>query len=184
MEKYYLDQKSTGLFLIDIQTKLFPAIYRHETLVQPTNTLITTAELFDLPIYVTEQYPKGLGPTIPEHKPELEKLEANFWEKTSFTACLPEIIEKIKADDLKTLIIAGIETHVCIFQTTRDLLRLGYNVYLAADAVGSRDIENKNNALDLMSDMGAVISNSETIAFDLLKDSKAPQFKAISNAVK
>lgn len=184
MEKYYLNQKTTGLFLIDIQTRMVPAIYQHEALVKPTNTLITTAESFNLPIYVTEQYPKGLGPTIPEHKSKLEKLEANFWEKTSFTACLPEVLEKLKADNIKTLIIAGVETHVCIFQTARDLLRMGYNVYLAADAVGSRDPENKKNALDLMSAMGAVISNSETIAFDLLKDAKAPQFKEISNAVK
>ncbi|NLM19595.1 MAG: isochorismatase family protein [Clostridiaceae bacterium] len=184
MDKYYLNQNKTGLFLIDIQTKLIPAIYQHEALVKPTNTLITTAELFNLPIYVTEQYPKGLGPTIPEHMSKLEKLEANFWEKTSFTACLPEIIEKFKSDKIDTLIIAGVETHVCVFQTARDLLRLDYNVYLASDAVGSRDPENKKNVLDLMSDMGAVISNSETIAFDLLKDAKASQFKAISNAVK
>lgn len=184
MDKYYLDRKTTGLLLIDIQTKMVPAIYQHETMIKPTNTLITTAELFDLPIYVTEQYPKGLGPTIPEHKPELEELKANFWEKTSFTACLPELMEKIKADKINSLIIAGVETHVCVFQTTRDLLRLDYNVHIAADAVGSRDPENKKNALELMSGMGAVISNSETIAFDLLKDAKASQFKAISNAVK
>ncbi|HHU52864.1 MAG TPA: hydrolase [Clostridiaceae bacterium] len=184
MNKYYLDPKTTGLLLIDIQTKMMPAIYMHESLVKPTNTLIKTAELFNLQVYVTEQYPKGLGPTIPEHKEELEKIEANFWEKTSFTACIPEIMDKLKADGINTLIIAGAETHVCVYQTTRDLLQMGYNVYLAEDALGSRDPENKKNALDLMSNMGAVISNSETIAFDLLKDAKAPQFKAISNAVK
>lgn len=184
MDKYYLNPKTTGLFLIDFQIRMVPAIYEHETLIKPTNTLITTAELFGLPIYVTEQYPKGLGETIPEHKTRLEELKANFWEKTSFTACLPEIMEKINEDKIDTLIIAGIEAHVCVFQTARDLLKLGYNVYLAADAVGSRDPKNKRNILDLMSDMGAVISNSETIAFDLLKDAKAPQFKAISNAVK
>lgn len=184
MDKYYLNSNKTALFLIDIQERMVPVIYQHELLVKPTNTLITLAKEFNLPIYVTEQYPNGLGATIPEHKNQLEELSAHFWEKTSFTGCLPEIVKKIKEDQIDTLIIAGVETHICVFQTVRDLLKLGLNVHLAADAVGSRDPENRKIALKLMSNMGAIISNSETIAFDIMKDAKAPQFKAISNAVK
>lgn len=184
MDKYYLNAEKTALLLIDIQEKMLPAIYQKETLLKPTKTLITTAEVFKLPVLVTEQYPQGLGATIPELKVRLDQVKANFWAKTSFSACLPEIMIQILNHKIDTILIAGIESHVCVFQTTRDLLRDNYNVHIVADAVGSRDPENKKIALQLMAEMGAVITNSETVAFDLLKDAKAEQFKVISNALK
>ncbi len=95
MDKYYLNAEKTALLLIDIQEKMLPAIYQKETLLKPTKTLITTAEVFKLPVLVTEQYPQGLGATIPELKVRLDQVKANFWAKTSFSACLPEIMKQI-----------------------------------------------------------------------------------------
>lgn len=182
MKKFFLDSKNTALFFIDVQEKLAPAIFEFSTLKKPLNTLLTTAKAFKLPIYVTEQYPKGLGEILKEFKILLK--DAKFWEKTSFTALLPEVLEQIKSDGVEKLIVCGIETHVCVYQTVRDLVKEGFTVYLASDAVGSRSIDNKKNALKLMSDMGAIISNSETIAYDLLKDSKDKKFKEISQVLK
>jgi len=184
VEKYYLDSNGTALLLIDYQERLYPAISGKKKLLKPLKTLIHSAKYFEMPIYVTEQYPQGLGETLPEIKLWLEDCNTHYWEKTAFNAFLPEVQKQIEADQIKNLIIAGIETHICVFQTVRDLLKNNYSVFLAADAVGSIDKKNKNNAIELMRDMGAVISNSQSMAYDLLKDSKNPNFKAISNLLK
>ncbi len=184
MKKYYLNDKSTALFFIDVQEKLAPAIHEISSMKKPLLTLIKTAQVFKMPIYLTEQYPRGLGKTLDEYSDLLRDKSVKYWEKTCFSALLPEILDQIKEDGVDTIIVCGVESHICVFQTVRDLLKEGFTVHLAADAVGSRSLDNKNTALALMREMGAIITNSETIAYDLLKDSKSENFKVISDTLK
>lgn len=184
MKQYYLESERTALFLIDMQDKLYPAIADKENLLKPLKILINLAKIFDMPIYITEQYPRGLGETLPEIKTWIENGDIHYWEKTAFNAYLPEVEAQIKKDEVKNFIVTGIEAHICVLQTVRELLNNQFNVFLVEDAVGSRDNQHKNNAVNLMREMGAVISNSESIAYDLLKDSKHPDFKTISNILK
>lgn len=184
MEKFLLKDKKAALLLIDIQEKLAPAIEGFQDMEKPISILIETAKLFNLPIYITEQYPQGLGHTLDFVMRRFKDTPVFLREKTAFNALLPDILTDLQDKQIKTLIIAGIETHVCVYQTVRDLRLNGFEVMLAADAVGSRTAVNKENGLRLMHDLGAVISNTETIVFDLLQDSENPHFKAISRLIK
>ncbi|MEA1962496.1 MAG: isochorismatase family protein [Bacillota bacterium] len=182
MSKYELINEDSILLVIDLQEKLMKAMEKREQVYKNTNLLIAIAKQFNIPIIITEQYPKGLGTTVSEIQNNLDQYE--YVEKNSFNACtqsLKQILEKHKQ---KTILVTGSETHICVFQTVRDLLEKGYQVQVVKDAVCSRTEDNYNNGLDLMKDMGAVISNAETMVFDLLKVSGTPEFKAISPLLK
>ncbi len=182
MDKYYLNKEEAVLLIIDIQERLVPAMNQGEKAINNTNVLISTAKSMDMPIIVTEQYPKGLGGTVSQIQENIEGI--NKFEKTTFSGCVEGVMNCLHETNRKKVIVTGMETHVCVFQTVRDLLKLGYYVFVAADAVCSRTEENNNNGLSMMQDMGAVISNTETILFDLLKESGTPQFKALSKLIK
>ena len=130
---------------------------------------------------VTEQYPKGLGKTVSEVN---ISLGATTYEKITFSGCTAEVNSALNRLGRKKIIITGMETHVCVFQTVRDLVEAGYNVHLVGDAVCSRFDENYENSLNLMSELGAVVSNTETVVFDLLEVSGTKEFKAISPLIK
>lgn len=182
MEKYILSKDDSLILVIDIQERLKPAMDRGERVVENTKILLEAAKLLDIPVLFTEQYPKGLGNTLGE----IMDIEDNpqVFEKNSFTGCIDSVNSKLKEMGKKKIIIVGMETHVCVFQTCRDLLLDGYDVHIAKDAVASRTRENYKNSLGLMRDMGAVISNTETILFDLLKKAGTDEFKAISKMIK
>lgn len=182
MDKYYLNKEDAVLIIIDIQERLVPAMSGGERSVKNTNVLIAAAESMGIPVIVTEQYPKGLGCTVPQIEENLGK--AVKFEKTAFSGCIDGVRDHLNKTNRKKVIITGMETHVCVFQSVRDLLKQGYYVFVAADAVCSRTEENYSNALSLMREMGAVISNTETILFDLLKEAGTPQFKALSKLIK
>lgn len=182
MEKYYLNKEEAVLLIIDIQEKLMPAIKNSEMIIDRNKILVETAKNMDMPILVTEQYPKGLGVTVNELEECLDS--AVKYEKTTFTSCSNELLEYLKEINRKKIIVTGVETHVCVYQTVRDLLNEGYFVFLVEDAVGSRTMENYNNSISLMRDMGAVISNTETIVFDLLKKSGTEEFKTLMKLIK
>lgn len=182
MDKYFLNRDEAVLLIIDIQERLAPAILKTDEVIKNTNVLIAMAKEMDIPILVTEQYPKGLGCTVPEIEVNLEG--AIKFEKNSFTACTEGVLSAFGKLNRKKVIITGMETHVCVFQTVRDLIKSGYHVVVAADGVSSRTKENYKNGLSLMKDMGAVISNTETILFDLLKISGTPEFKTLSKLIK
>lgn len=181
MANYRLNQEEVVLVIIDLQEKLMKAMPDREKVFKNTQILLKTAQQLQIPVIVTEQYPKGLGPTANEIKENLDEYE--YLEKISFTAgaALKELLVN---SDRKTLIIAGSETHVCVFQTVRDMIAEGYNVHLVKDAVCSRFDINYNNGLELMRDLGAVISNTETVIFDLFKAAGSPEFKAVSAMIK
>lgn len=182
MEKYILNKDDSLILVIDIQERLKPAMDRSERVVNNTKILLESAKLLDIPVLFTEQYPKGLGNTLKEIIDIKENPQV--FEKNSFTGCIDGVNSKLREMGKKKIIIVGMETHVCVYQTCRDLLSDGYDVHIAEDAVSSRTHENYKNALGLMRDMGAVISNTETILFDLLKKAGSDEFKAISKMIK
>lgn len=182
MDKFTLNREDTLLLIIDIQERLAPAVRKEREVIENNRILIETANTFNMPVVVTEQYPKGLGATVEEIKEKLQ--DARIFEKVSFTACTGEVMEAIEGYGRKKIIITGMETHVCVLQTARDLLDRGYQVFLVVDGVSSRTKENYKNSLELMRDMGALISNTETIVFDLLKKAGTAEFKALSKLIK
>ena len=182
MEKFKLDSKETMLLIIDIQERLVKAMKYGDQVIDKTNILISTAEEMEMPIIVTEQYPKGLGSTVPELEENLQN--AKKFEKVNFSVYIDEIKEAIKETGRKKVIITGMETHVCVFQTARDLINDGYEVFIVNDGVCSRKKGDYLNGLDLMKSMGAVITNTETVVFDLLKKAGTPEFKVLSKLIK
>jgi nicotinamidase-related amidase len=182
MNKYVLKKDDAVLVIIDLQEKLMKAMKDREKVYKNTNLLLAAAKQLDIPVVVTEQYPRGLGATVPEIQQNLKDYE--YIEKTTFTACGQQLIDYLQHGTRKTIIITGSETHVCVFQTVRDLVQLGYSVHCVRDAVCSRFDENYENGLSLMKDTGAVITNTETVVFDLLQQAGTPEFKAISPLIK
>ena len=182
MDKYVLTQEEAVLLVIDIQVKLIPTMTHAEQVIKNTNTMISVAKNLGVPIMVTEQYPKGLGKTVSELSNHLE--DALTYEKMTFSGYTSEVTAALKGLGRKKIIITGMETHVCVFQTVRDLLAHGYQVFVVGDAVCSRAKGNYLNGLSLMSSMGAVVTNTETVLFDLMKESGTPVFKELSKMIK
>lgn len=182
MSKFNLDTKDAVLFIIDIQDRLVKVMKYGKQVIDKTNILISASEELKLPIIYTEQYPKGLGGTVPELQERLRT--AKKFEKVNFSAYLEEVKKELENTGRKKIIITGMETHVCVFQTARDLIENGYDVFIVSDGVCSRTKEDYKNGLSLMRDMGAVITNTETVVFDLLKKAGTPEFKVISKLIK
>lgn len=183
MDKFYLDRKDTLLLVIDMQEKLLPVISNKESLIKQNDILINAANNLDIPIIYTEHYAKGLGPIVEELKGNLDK--AIEFHKVAFSACIEDgFLDLVKERKRKKIIVTGAETHVCVFQTVRDLLNEGYMVYVPVDAVGSRKDQDKDSGLSLMKEMGAVLTNTELIAFDLVKISGTPEFKEMLKIIK
>jgi len=178
----YLNREEAVVFVVDMQTELFKAMSRKEQLFQEIIRLLKGLSVFKLPIIATEQYPQGLGPTLPEINSFLD--EANIFTKLSFSGYIPEVKAYLKEIGKKTVILFGLESHVCVFQTCRDLLKNNYQVFIPLECVSSRSPIHMHNALELMRSMGAWITNVETVLFDLLKTAQAPEFKSISSLVK
>ncbi len=178
-----LDRAKAALLVVDIQERLTPAM-SPERLARVLNrslALIEGAKALGLPIAVTEQYPKGLGRThadiaraLPEEVKPVEKLD--------FSCAVPETMQKLSGRS--QILICGMETHVCVFQTARDLLERGLVPYLCADAICSRAEEDRAVGLERCRELGAVITTAESALFDLLVRAGSPEFKRISAAVK
>ena len=183
---YSLYRESTALLVVDMQEKLGVAMPEKpfEAAVANTVRLVETAKAFELPVLVTEQYPKGLGPTVPAILEALPE-GSNRVEKMDFSCAeLEEIRGALEARHRRQVIVVGQETHVCVFQTVRDLVELGWFVHVARDACVSRRKENWNLGLDLMHGLGATITGTETILFDLLQSASDPNFRALSKLVR
>ncbi|MDD2499039.1 MAG: isochorismatase family protein [Desulfitobacteriaceae bacterium] len=182
MDKFTLTREEAVLLVIDIQERLVPAMPSSNQVILKTNTLITIAKKLDIPIIVTEQYPQGLGRTIREISANLT--EAPVFEKKTFSGCTEEVVSALNQLNRKKIIVTGIETHICVFQTVRDLLSADYQVFVVGDAVCSRTKENYQNALSLVNQMGGVVTNTETVFFDLIKEAATPQFRELSKLIK
>jgi nicotinamidase-related amidase len=178
-----LEIENTILIVIDVQEKLLPVIYEKENLTANITKLIRGAQVLEMPLIITEQYPKGLWPTVPEIAeliPEIQPLP-----KTSFSCCRNEGFKtSLDASGRKQVLICGIETHVCVYQTAIELKEAGYEVYVVADAVSSRTPDNKEIGLNLMRQAGITVTGTETALFELLKIAEGEKFKAVSRIVK
>jgi nicotinamidase-related amidase len=176
-----LTASGAALIVIDVQQKLLPAIADPIPLQTQIVRLVQAAQLLEIPIWATEQYPRGLGPTINELKPLIPSITT----KTSFHACTcGEILENLHGRSIRHIALAGIEAHVCVLQTALELMRLGFVVQVAADAVGSRSRFDWAIALRRLEQAGVIISSVETIIFEWLESADHPRFKAISALVK
>ena len=171
------------LVVIDIQGKLAQLMHQKEALIENAQKLIKGVQILEIPIIVTEQYPKGLGPTIPEVValfPSFKPLP-----KVAFSCCGDEGFQReLLAVDRRQIMICGIETHVCVYQTTVDLLASGYEVEVVADVVSSRTADNREIALQRIRDEGANITSVEMALFELMKVAEGPKFKEVSKIVK
>jgi nicotinamidase-related amidase len=171
----------TALVVIDIQEKLLPFISGRRRVVWNARRLIDGAKILGIPAVGTEQYPKGLGPTVPELAERLPAIPA----KLTFSCCgLPEVFEGLQARGIHKLLVCGIEAHVCVQQTVLDLLGGGWRVYVAADAVGSRFPLDCETALRRMDSAGATLTTTEAALFEWCRTAGAPEFKQISRLVR
>jgi nicotinamidase-related amidase len=178
-----LNAENTVLLLIDFQERLFPVMYDKEKLLQNTAKLIKGVKALEIPIILTEQYHKGLGPTIPEIKELIPEIKAV--EKVCFS-CTDEPVfnEALKALKRKQVLIAGIESHICVYQTAMALAREGYEVQVVADCVASRDPDNKLVTFTRFRLAGILPTTTEIALFELLKVAQGDKFKQISSIVK
>lgn len=180
------------LVMIDFQERIMPAMDSREALEDASVRLVKGCRAIGVPVLVTQQYTKGLGATIPaldnaltEGFAGVEPASYTPVEKTTFSAMgTPEFVDSLKAGGRRTVIIAGIESHVCVQQTVIDLLDAGYTVFVAADCVSSRKPEDRRMAKSRMRAEGAVYTTMESILFELCVGAKEPGFKEISAIVK
>lgn len=174
-----LQADQSCLLVVDIQERLVPHMHGHEDLVTNAAWLMALATEMAVPTLVSEQYPKGLGPTVDALR-TLAPPEA-FMEKTHFScAAAPECQVHLYAVDRDQIVVAGIEAHVCVLQTALGLVEAGKQVYVVADAVSSRRADDKELALHRMRGEGVRVVSREMVAFEWLQQAGTPQFKEIS----
>ncbi|MBS3778917.1 MAG: isochorismatase family protein [Desulfovermiculus sp.] len=176
--EYIARREDSLLLIIDLQEAMLKAIPACEAVLGKTEQLIEAAQVLGVPIVVTEQYKKGLGGTHPQ---VLEKIEApNIFSKEHFSACLEaDFLPAIDSLPKRQVIVAGTETHVCVLQTCLDMIQAGFQVHLAADAVASRRVENRDTAISQLRQAGAVISSAEIVIFEWAERANTDEFRKI-----
>jgi nicotinamidase-related amidase len=183
LDKFFLDKEDTVLLVVDIQEKLAAVMTEKDKVVGNNLHLIELAKMISLPVMVTEQYPKGLGPTVAEIKNALPFYRPI--EKMTFDCCgQPPFLEELKEHSKRNVVLTGMETHICVLQTCIGLLKGGINVHVVQDAVCSRTRENWKTGVEFMREAGAVVTSTETVLFQLLKVAGTEEFKKISQRIK
>ncbi len=182
--KFTLEADKAVLVVIDVQERLVPAmpskVYRR--LLETVDMLVKAAGLLDIPVVATEQYPKGIGHTVPELA---EACKTTVVEKVSFGCCgEPAFLDVMKKTGRSQVIVTGMEAHVCVYQTVLGLLAEGYNVHLTRDAICSRNKTDFLAGVENAVSAGAVATTAETVLFQLMQVSTHAQFRAISKLVK
>ena len=178
-----LDEKNCCLVVVDVQGKLAGLMHDKDALFKNIRILIQSAKILDIPVLWCQQVPSVLGPTaqgIAELLADNEPIN-----KSSFScAGCDEFNKKLNELGLKQVLLCGIETHVCVYQSAMDLLSKGYEVIVSADAVSSRTFDNKQIGLNQMAAEGARISSTEMALFEILKSADHPHFKQIAKFMK
>jgi nicotinamidase-related amidase len=178
-----LEIKNTVLAVIDIQGNLAQVMHEKESLFKSVKQLIQGITCLDIPIILTEQNPGKLGPTLPEIRELMPDITAVS--KMSFSCCNEKgFIDALNRMGKKQILISGIESHICIYQTTAALVDLGYEVHIVNDAVASRDPINKKLALKKMEHIGSKMTCVEMALFELMKTAEHPKFRDISRIIK
>jgi nicotinamidase-related amidase len=186
------DAINTALFLCDLQEKFRPVIHEMGAAIDTSRLMLAASIELGLPVAVTEQYPRGLGHTVSELS-ELLTPEHTVVEKVTFSmVCSGEnedpasssmMQDFIIENDIRKVLLCGVETHVCVLQTTLDLLAMDIDVTIIVDGVSSQRPTDRSVALDRLAKAGAVLSTAEATLFQLLEDAKHPKFKAVSKLV-
>ncbi len=178
-----LTPENTILVMIDIQEKLARAMLDKEALVQNAVKVVSGAKILGVPIIRTEQNPKGLGRTVPELEELLHDVEPIG--KLSFSCCgEPRFMKEFEESERRQVLVGGIESHVCVYQTVLDLAALNYEVQILADVVSSRTAENRNIGLDRCREAGASLTSVETVLFEMLRAAEGEKFKQMLRVVK
>ncbi|WP_022850581.1 hydrolase [Limisalsivibrio acetivorans] len=181
---YQLKAYESALVVVDVQERLAPAMDNkvYERIKQNIIKLIKGFNIVDVPVFHTQQYSKGLGNTVPEIA---ELIENQHFEKVTFSCCGEKsFIEELKNAGVSSVVLTGMETHVCVLQTAIDLLQEGFKVHIAADAVCSRAKFNWEIGLRYMEKAGAIVTVTETVLFQLLEKAGTDEFKQVSKLVK
>lgn len=181
---FTLDRNKTGLLIVDVQEKVFSAVDRQMDVLHHIQTLIKGLRLLEIPIYVTEQYPQGLGQTVlgirdllPPEAVTLTKRTFSCWKD-------PHIQETLLKSGLTQWIVVGIEAHVCILQTAKDLKKHPFDVVVLNDAVSSRTIYDFSTGISELKEDGIRVSSVETVLFELFETSEDKAFKELSQLIK
>ena len=178
-----LEIQQCCLTVVDVQGKLAQLMHGREALFKNIQILVKAAKILHIPILWCQQCPEALGPTVPEIAQLLE--DNKPVNKAAFSCCGDEQFNARLKDSARTqVLLCGIETHVCIYQTAVDLLRQDFHVEVIADAVSSRALDNKQIAINRMAAEGAKITCTETVLFELLKTAEHPQFRQIARLIK
>lgn len=188
-----LDVNRSIVLVIDMQGKLMEMIERPAMVLAATGRLLKLAGLFEVPVLVTEQYPRGLGTTHAEIRAAFDALATpkRLMEKTSFGCCGDSLFERL-LEELRPglepagrqIVVAGIEAHVCVMQTILELLRQGNRVYLCWECISGRGAEYRRHALDRMTQAGAVLTNHESVGFEWARHKGHARFKEMSSLFK
>ena len=183
MDKFFIGRKDTVVVVVDIQERLATVMSERQTVLANTIHLIEAAKLLSIPIILTEQYPKGLGPTVHEIKEALPSYHPI--EKLTFSCCgEPCFMDALQSTGKNKILLCGMETHVCVLQTCIGALRAGYAVHAVSDAMCSRSTENRETGIGFMRDAGAVVTCTETVLFQLLEKAGTEEFRMISKRIK
>ena len=178
-----LNREDTAVLVIDYQEKLMPAMHNKDAFIPRTRMLLQGLHALDIPVVVSEQYPKGLGSTVPEIKEVLGI--APVLPKTTFS-CLDDdaIRTAIEATECSTILICGAEAHICVLQSAMDLVAMGKTVVLVEDCLGSRFAHAMEIGLRRAEQEGILLTTAEAVLFELLRKASGPEFKNISKLVK
>lgn len=179
---HLLDRSSSALLVVDIQEKLVPAIEWSDRMLSNSNKLVEAASLLGIPVLISEQYPKGLGHTVET----IDTAKAAIFEEKAMFSCrgCPEILKYLEENGIQTVLICGIEAHVCVAQTAFDFLAIGLGVQVAVDSIGSRSPEDRETAISRMNLHGITTTTSEAAIFEWCETSSADEFKQISALIK
>jgi len=184
LERFQLDRDKAALLVIDVQEKLVTAMAPEGYAQMRGNidVLLQSADLMGVPVVATEQYPRGLGSTVPELQAACRE---RVVEKVSFGCCgEPTFLENLKSLGKSQIIVTGMEAHVCVYQTVLGLLEAGYHVHLVRDGIISRHEVDMLIGAENAARAGAVVTTTEIVLFQLLQTSKAPEFREISALIK
>uniref|UniRef100_A0AAV1U5X8 Isochorismatase-like domain-containing protein n=1 Tax=Peronospora matthiolae TaxID=2874970 RepID=A0AAV1U5X8_9STRA len=178
---------SSVLFVCDMQEVFRGRVFQQPTVIHGTNTMISAAKLLQLPVVITTQYSARLGSTVSEIAKTLEDVQdVKTFDKMQFSMLVPQVMQHLTTTmpQRKSVLLCGIETHVCVLQTCLDLLDDGYDVHVISDAMSSSTSYNRTMALKRMRQSGAFITSVESAIFQLANDASNPEFKSISKLIK
>jgi nicotinamidase-related amidase len=182
-----LEPKTTAVVVVDVQDRLARAMPTHQLdeVDRSIRILVEAARLLGAPVLVTEQYPKGLGPTLPEISEVLNAAGAQRFEKLDFSACDANgFSTALERAGVRAAVVVGMESHVCVYQTVRDLVARGIEVYVPIDGGSSRRDDHRETGLRLCEEAGAVRTTTETVVFDWLRRAGSDEFKALSKLIR